>query len=353
MMKIVRFFCLFLVKNMSHKNISDLESLLHIDNYNFDSLNLDFDFELTHPLIIKNFSSLKFKNCIFNDIKIENIKNDLFDITFINCIFKSNVEINNNKINNLNILWHKKDIDFKVNTDKFCVSSNVFDGRVKLKNLIFQKGHFYFIGNVFTNVPREIHAKREIAYDICEITECDIFNGSFNNNIFYMPFNFKNNILKYNTEYSGNSFVNNLFQKSCFSNTDFGNNTKFNNCDFLGTTLFDNIRNINHEFNSCKFNGYTHFSSSKISNLSILYSSFDRPVSFREAEFNNLRLSDIKFEKGAYFDDIKIKNVENKIYIKTNDIYLLKEWKHTLRIIKQELQKTEIRLILIVLEVMN
>jgi hypothetical protein len=326
---------------MSHKNIFDLDSLVNISNQDFDSLNLEFEFELTNPYIIKKFYSLNFKNCIFNTVKIENITNEDFDITFLNCIFKATVDINKNKIKNLDIIWHKKDISFNASCEKFSISSNVFGGRFKLKHLLFQKGNFQFIGNIFKKVPRIIHPIRETKYNICEISNCEILNGSFHSNTFYMPFNFKNNILKYNAKYSGHTFINNIFQKSYFSNSNFGNNAEFRDCDFLGTTLFDNINSTKQEFNSCKFTGYTHFSNSKILNLSIQYSSFDKPVSFREAEFENIKLSDVKFEKGAYFDDIKIKNVENGSYIKTNNTYSIKEWKHTLRIIKQELQKTE------------
>lgn len=326
---------------MNYKEIHDLQTFINKPNQDFEFLDFKFDLELTHPHILSKFYSFNFKNCVFKNIKIENINNEHFEITFMNCVFKSGIQINNNKIKSIDIIWHQQNIDYKSSFEKFSISGNTFAGRLKLKNLIFEKGNFNFIENIFTKTPKIIHPIRETKYNICEISNCEILNGSFNGNTFYMPFNFTNNILKYNSEYSGHTFINNVFQKSYFSNTNFGNGTKFQDCDFLGTTLFNNITNINHEFNSCKFTGYTHFSNSKILNLAILYSSFEKPVSFREAEFENLKLSDIKFEKGAYFDDIKIKNVENNHYLKTGDNIILKEWKHTLRIIKQELQKTE------------
>lgn len=115
-------------------------------------------------------------------------------------------------------------------------------------------------------------------------------------------------------------------------------------CDFLGTALFNKTRNFeksNVLFSSCKFTSYTHFGEAEMSLLNIEYCTFQKPVSFQRATLNEINLSEVKFEKGAYFDDIEISILKDPDYFKNLAIDRLQNWKHTLRLIKQELQKSD------------
>jgi len=306
------------------------------------------DLHLAFELIISNFNvkhiyALNFKNCIFSKINIRNLNFPDLNIQFINCIFEDEITINNNHINDLTISFFEYKEIYKITSSKLGISDNKFEGRCKINNLIFQGGAFHFIGNTFTKTPTEIIPKRETNHNVCEIRNSTINNGSFNNNSYYMPFYFTSNTLTFDSKYSGHSFRNNLFQKTDFSHTNFGTLGEFRKCDFLGTALFtylkSNISILN--FHNCKFIGFTHFSNSQIKCLSIEFSTFERSTSFKELNVDNIILSEIKFEKGAYFDDIKINNILNKTYLQNDNSIKIKEWKHTLRLIKQELQKTE------------
>ncbi|WP_291286082.1 hypothetical protein [Flavobacterium sp.] len=335
-------------KIIPYKNLTcnDWNEYSHYKDLENTILIINFPIIRNSNPIIGRYEDFNFKNCVFEyEIKIININDPSLTISFLNCKFKKPVNIDNNNIKEINLIWHYSDSekDSPLNSffeSEMSISSNKFELFCKIKGLNqTQSGSFSFVGNIFNSQPREINPKRETQYEVCNIENCNLFNGSFNNNTFYMPFSFKHNILKYNSEYSGHSFINNLFQKSYFSYTDFGNKAKFNRCDFLGTTLFDHVKSSNQEFDSCKFNGYTHFNNAKISNLSILYSSFNRPTSFNEAEFDILKLFEAKFINGVYFDEMKINKVLDRSYLK--DKSKISDWKKTLRTIKQESQKLE------------
>ncbi|MFH7011809.1 hypothetical protein ACHRV5_08020 [Flavobacterium sp. FlaQc-52] len=299
------------------------------------------------PIIINPNNSkeygdiLKFKNCIFNhDIKIERVQNPLLEINFTNCRFKNTVNINCNKLKRLDLIWYQ--YSDKLISENYCsinscftksmsISSNEFQMFCKIEGLNqTEDATFNFIANVFLKESREIYPNSETEYTICTIKNSKINNGSFNGNTYYLPFDFSNNSLKYNSHYKGHTFKGNKFQKAYFSKTDFGQKVDFFDCDFDGTTLFDGIKDITTSklhFRSCKFKGFTHFGSSEINTLSFEYTLFERNVSFNNANFNLLKFHEMRFEKGAFFDNI------NK-----NNSQVIENWNRTtLREIKREL----------------
>ncbi|WP_417366663.1 hypothetical protein [Flavobacterium beibuense] len=317
--------------------------------------NFEFDFPLEiYPTNVSNINLL-FVDCKFNfDIKIKNIIIPNFNISFINCKFTDNIEIVNNIIEDIKLIWHfdnNKPNNCHINSylkkKKINISSNEIRGFCKITGLNHHLGRFSFIANVFSKQPREVHSKRKTDYPICIINNNNITNPSIHGNTFYMPFEFLSNNLKYNEKYSGHYFQNNLFQKSDFSNTNFGEYATFHDSKFYSTTLFIDCKNISNTkmiFSSCEFKGFTLFDKSKFKHLEIKHTIFEKKTSFEQIEIENLKLHQVSFFQGAFFDEINIKNIKNENYLKSLKNKDARELRRTLRSVKQELQKAENRI---------
>lgn len=326
----------------SDLTVNNWEEFLFVQNQINTNIIINF------PIIINpnNFNLfenvLKFKNCIFEfEIKIENVENPLFEITFINCKFKDIVKINGNKLKALNLIWHSE-ISY---SEHYCninslfkkemsVSSNKFEMFCKIERLSqINDSSFTFIGNVFLKQPKEIYPNSKTDYTICKISNCNINNGSFNGNKFYLPFDFTNNTLNYNTHYKGHTFKGNQFQKAFFSETNFGKIADFSHCNFYGTTLFENCKNLEEtelKFVACKFEKYSLFDNSKFNNIEILHTKFLEKASFENFETHFFKIHQVTFAEAAYFDDLNKKNDQ-----------AIENWdRKTLRAIKRELVNT-------------
>ena len=103
------------------------------------------------------------------------------------------------------------------------------------------------------------------------------------------------------------------------------------------------MRNIKHNlfFRICVFKEQVYFTNANFNNFEIIDTSFESRVSFNGLQTNTILLHLVNFIKIAYFDELKIKNLSNKSYLKniTSDEAL--KLRRTLRQIKQELQKAE------------
>ena len=329
---------------MTVNNITDF---LSHNTRNFTGAEFNFELEL-NPNYIGNFLEIKFTDCVFkHKVYFHHITSIELDIIFINCKFLSDIDISLNHIRNLSIIWHLHNnsrdncnLNSLFEGSIINISSNQFDGTFKIKGLNHHKGKFCFIGNIFTKEPSEIHSKRKIDYSICEINNNYILNGSFNNNTLYMPFEFKGNELKFDNKYSGHTFKNNLFHKAFFENTDFGGDISFHDSKFYSTTLFTDCESLDKTsliFSSCEFKGFTLFDRSIFNYLEIKHSMFEKKTSFDVLEINRIKLHQVTFLQGAFFDDIKINKIENKEYLKEET----RDWRGTLRLIKQEFSKAE------------
>lgn len=322
-------------ENLIVNNFEQLINSINIENHN---IIIDFPILIDQMLVNKYGDYLKFKNCVFSqEIKVKDVDNPAFELIFVNCKFLNTLLINNNTLRDLKLVWYLNNStseNYSTIYSKFeneiNISNNTFLNNCKISRINIIDGNFLFIGNKFLKEPREIYSKSKIEFTVCEISNSTINNGSFNNNIFYLPFDFRNNILNYNVDYTGHTFKNNLFQKTFFSGTDFGQFAEFFECDFYGTTLFDKIKNIRTtdlHFRNCKFTGFTHFSSSKINTITFDYVLFERNVSFKDSNFNLIKFEEVKFEKGAFFDDLN----------KNNSNIIINWDRNTLREIKREL----------------
>ena len=282
--------------NLKEKSeIKFLGDIVVFDNGDLFSQSIIFENKTFNcgKLIFENFTdadfTIKLNDCIFDcEIEFEKLINSKLEIIFINCLFKKDFNFNQNKIKTLKLVWYIDNKNSYLTNIKISISSNEFEMFCNIKGLNQLNGDLTFIGNVFLKQPREIHLNSKTNYTICEISNSKISNGCFNNNKFYLPFDFTNNSLYYDDHYKGHTFKNNLFQKANFSKTDFGKIGDFFNCDFFGTTLFDEIKNIENtklHFRRCKFLGFTHFDSSEINSLIFEYILFERNVSFKNSNF--------------------------------------------------------------------
>ncbi|WP_417364493.1 hypothetical protein [Galbibacter sp.] len=164
----------------------------------------------------------------------------------------------------------------------------------------------------------------------CKINKVKIHNSKFkrvdiDHSKFKNDFQFTLNFIE------DSYFKYNEFNKTNFSNTDFGIDTEFSFNDFSGTALFQSLKNENRtriKFKSCNFMKYTYFNKSTLYDLHIDTSKFQEFTSFQEMELNSIFLDRTIFEKPAFFDDIEI-------------IRFSKCNKRTLRNIKQQLLRAD------------
>jgi hypothetical protein len=322
-----------------------------------------------------NVSKICFSKCVFicDFLFVQNIINKDVRIEFIDCTFNCEVSFQNCRLGTLsfvNILFLKplriykkflyKNIlevdffhfdnidetgdikDFKLITldTEISISDLTVNSSLSFQNIKHIGGKFDFHRNNIGNNDYPI---------LCS----DIYNNSFTNvsffgNTFHGRSHFSNNLFNRDIVYlekttsfeENNSFAKNVFDKIDFSKNNFIGKCVFNECEFLSTANFEECKNLDNSeirFVACEFKGFTLFNHSNLNFLDIDRCAFEKSSSFSDATFNKIRLKEVKFLGGAYFDDIKINDVANELYLSEN----VSEWKRTLRTIKQELQKTE------------
>lgn len=350
-------------ESMFYKELKDI-------NVFYDKI---FDLQGQNLLIDNIYhESISFNNCTFNcdNISFINIQNKKTSIGFNNCTFNCNVNFENCSLENLifndtrsikslniNPKYDQNGIfdTFKFsnfpNSDKselnteFSINNTTVNKFFLFEHINHVSGKLHFYNNIFGIEDNEYGNT--------------IFNNSIITNIFFKKntFNnlttFLNSTIKYNNNelksenevYKNNRFFKNTFEKVKFDYSKFIGKCEFDNCDFLSTTWFEeceNLENTHLKFVACEFKGFSLFNKSKINFLDIDRCTFDKSSSFADAEFNILKLLEVKFGGGAYFDEMKIKKVLDKSYLK--DKSKISDWKKTIRAIKQESQKTENRI---------
>ena len=305
--------------DLKYVDLKNIE-VAHFQNCNFTSSQINFDNSDKGPKLTSMIkkTNISFHNCSFNDLLIMGI-NNLGRVNFFNTEKVKSIKISNSSIDSL-IFQNNVAINYKIEIF-YCHLLECFDFS---KNDFTNKGIFNLLGNTFYK-------------------SSTILNNTFNTLNFTKQY-FKE-LLTFENEFiqdSISSIKESEFKKANFNNSNFSNLT-LSSCDFLSTTWFENCRNIDNselKFVACEFKGFSLFNKSKINFLNIDRCTFDKSSSFTDAEFNTLKLFEVKFGGGAYFDEMKIKKVLDKSYLKSKGEEIL-EWKRTLRAIKQESQKTE------------
>ena len=332
-----------------------------------ENIFIDETFDLTEQTVTVSFlksNLVTFKNCTFNSklLEFKNINNEILVIEFENCTFNCDVNFshivfdqlifkNTQAIKSINI--GTSGLKVKLNLFQFSNDSNIekpelttdFIVRnseidiIVIEYLNHIKGKFQFTGNTFGK-----------SSSICSFNSSTITNVLFGSNSFLNLVLFKKvtfNSTSENRKPAGSAFefpgfYKSNFVKVSFSESNFNDSFQFENCDFLSTIWFENCKNSNQsklKFLACEFKGFSLFNKSKLHVLDISRCTFAKSSSFTDAVFDTLILFEVKFGGGAYFDEMKIKKVLNKSYLKDKSKIL--QWKRTLRAIKQELQKTE------------
>ena len=333
----------------------------------FDNVIINLpDYELLVEVL--HHDSIIFNNCKFNcqSLTFSNIHNEAITISFNNCTFNCHLNFSDFALNkilfddtkslkslNINNRHGQKGklnvfrfSNFPVsekaelNTD-FSINNITVNNFFLFEHIIHLSGKLHLYNNILGIEVNE--------YGNTVFNNSTISNVHFKDNTFKNWTYFLNTIIKYNNQliisesevYTQNKFYKNTFEKVKFTKSQFIGKCEFERCDFLSTTWFEKCENLNNShlnFVACEFKGFVLFNRSTLNFLNLDRCTFDKSVSFTDALFIKIKLFEIKFHGGAYFDEMRINNVDNKSYLKDNDIL---DWKRTLRAIKQELQKTE------------
>lgn len=320
--------------NEFHQAISDgkinFRNEKFTSNISFDSIqelkikNLKFQsciFE--RKAIFRNasrpFMSLTFYNCEFTEVNLKNC--DFLILSFINIVSINRLSITDCSFSQVNISTTKA-IDIK---EMFLIADikQLFNCR----DLKISKGDFKSCIN--TNQTDKIYL------------ESNFYNSQFENfeiegRLSYLNFQ------KVKIENSANFINCNLNEKAFFNDTNFGNEAVFNSCQFESVVSFKNCTDIdtNIAIEICTFKNHVYFTNADFNQLNISDTAFESRVSFDSLQVNNIKLHLVNFYKSAHFDDIRIRNI-SQITKRQTTIGEAKEWRRTLRAIKQELQRTD------------
>jgi hypothetical protein len=267
----------------------------------FMNLNLEVNSELTHFFSFDDCefeNDVFFKDCFLQEIKFINISTPIKNLHLVPkkigyFTFECAENLEQENLNEINITIHNCEI-------------------VKYLDFLHLKssGTLLITGCKINRVKIHDSKFKRIDIDHCK---------------FESDFQFTRNFVE------DSFFRENVFNKTFFSNTDFGIDAEFSSNDFLGTALFDKLKGLTKtrvKFKSCNFNKYTYFNKSTLYDLHIDATKFQEFTSFQELELNSIFLDRTIFEKPAFFDDIEIHSLS-----KCN--------KRTLRNIKQQLLRAD------------
>ncbi|QEE48952.1 hypothetical protein FUA48_04965 [Flavobacterium alkalisoli] len=292
---------------------------------------------------IKLLKTLQFRNCEFNrKFLLRDIYSGSCSINFYNCSFH-NFEIEYCDINTLELLAVKKISNLKVHDCKFQQLLLRDHNAIECYYEIFQTQ----INQLF--ICTKINNSKGVFNSSINIISEKTLQASFLSSKFghleidgnYGYFDFRKNEI--NT--SSNFFKINT-NKAYFNNSNFGPISKFNSCNFESTASFKECGNISHNifFQICTFKEQVYFTNANFNHFEITDTSFESRASFDNLETNTIRLHLVSFIKTAYFDNLKINLLTNKKNFKAWKTDTAKQWRSTLRQIKQELQKAENRI---------
>lgn len=323
-------------------------------------------------ITIQGFASswITFENCSFecSNLHFLNINNPDQRVEFNNCTFDCNVNVTNCIMEHFEFLntVSIKSLNIEKGLHEFCrLEMNYFgfinkpDSNTNDLNTLFTFNKCNFDKFAFEGIKHiggrfkfieNILGKKENTIAHLSFENSQILNGYFSRNKFEQITSFYNCSFSYNKKdlenagYKSTKFYRNTFDKVNFTESNFVNQCIFDKCDFESTTWFEHCQNIETaqlKLIACKFDGYALFDFSNFSNFEIIHTTFERKVSFNQLSVNTIKLHQVTFNKAAYFDEIKILTVKDKSYLKKASVFSLLEWKYTLRIIKQEFQRTE------------
>jgi len=287
-------------------------------------------------------ASVTFENKTFNCRKLifENIANKDLSVHFYDCTFNCELEFDTCAFEdlifascdikgstltilnaNINYLSFRENINDIHNIKR----SNIKNGTIEING-----------GNInsidIENVNFEKGKLTIINFD--SIENCSIIRSTLNH-VVISHCNFKSHF-----EYFGNKTASKLdsaffnhctFNHSSFFETTFNSDTKFSDCKFLSETKFESLASeffSKIKFTDCEFFKSTTFNNALIHQLSFEKNVFIGQISLQETYFDIIKIDRTIFEKGAFFDDIQIKKIDDCD-------------RRTIRIIKQELQKSE------------
>jgi len=241
-------------------------------------------------IVYDKFTNIYFRNCIFDsNLSIDN--SALGNIYFRNSKI-SNLEINNSKINNLSF------VD-KCKIDLLYIDSVKIDNKVDIT-------HNDKINNLYLN---NVHLK----YLSLKILENKIYHLE----IIRSTFNKKVTIIN-------NDFSETLFRKNTFiSDIEFSNNNLINKEKNFRVGLIENLFKENSFFKSNKgirselfiknnvFYGIAIFNNSIFHSLNMENTTFKEISSFQDTIFDIIKIDRTSFEKNSFFDDIQINEIGN------------------------------------------
>jgi len=292
----------FKIISLPEIDLKDLSNISFIDcifisNIIFQDTSQD-ETKLKKSILLNNcgFKNINFLECDFSIFEIKNI------------LTLNALEINNCKIDFFRIL-DSHNLDCKIT-----LRNNVFCDVFTFENNHFINGSLSFLKNEFT--------KETIIQKNTFSTLRFVF-VKFNEFLAIVKNEFINN-------QGESSFFDCVFEQFNFS----GNDVRlihFIDCKFFGITLFrDTPYNIFGivKFNDCFIHKNIQFNKSSFHNLSIDNVIFEQTASFQDVFCDTINIDQTVFEKIALFDDIQIK----KIYECD---------RRTIRTIKLQLQKAE------------
>lgn len=286
---------------------------------------------------------LRFFKCIFNGpIKISNLNSTNCSISFSDCSFNDQVEIENctlSQLRFLNINTLSDIFIIEVNTQVLRFSSkvelngNIHIGMVTIKRLFDCSNIKKLNGLLFAEINTYNH-------DNIPIT------SSFRNSNFRKlqlhgqigSVNFEDVTIQESV-----SFISVIFGQSYFNNSILGEKAIFNSCEFNSIISFKNCgsKSTNISLEICTYKSHVFFTEAKFNHLEITDTTFESRVSFTGLQVNTILLHLVNFQKFAYFDELEIHSIEKKNILSKLLDGDAKKWRQTLRHIKQELQKSE------------
>jgi len=298
-----------------------------------------------HQHDIQNFKSLRFYNCVFDRrLNLKDINSNVLSISFIDCTFNYGVEIKECNFRTLQLT--------AIKTIKYLEISDLNLQELKLNSNIELETNIIISNITISNLG--------------DFSKLKINKGSFKAgiNLFNSRDNFLpeisfNNSVFHNFEWSGNFgnlrfenvrisesslFTNCSFNMAYFNKSDFGKKVIFNTCIFNSNVSFKECGNFSETkfyIQICTFKSNSFFSEANLNYFNITDSTFESRVSFDKLNVNSIRLHLITFMKNAYFDELQIKNINKNKYINSINQFEAKDLRRTLRIIKQELQKSD------------
>ncbi|HEX8562262.1 MAG TPA: hypothetical protein VF676_04705 [Flavobacterium sp.] len=302
---------------------------------------------LITPEDVRSFERLTFRDCIFQKaISVDGINSNSFYLKFHNCQFDEELDILRCIVQELQVSFIKKLRSITIYGGVFSTiridSNNLeLDGDVIIENcyvkntLDCSKLHLS-TGQFSLNLKNEFAGTSE---NYVTHFENSVFKAASFNSYFGRDANFRNfKILKTCVFHRCD------FKKVSFEYAAFGETTQFIDCKFYSYSGFEECKGLNSThifFKSCLFKSFPHFNNSKFNHLEVVHSTFERKVSFDQIETNTLKFYQVTFHEVVFFDEIRINALNDLSFFKNLSLHDIVEWKRSLRLIKQELQKAD------------